>query len=48
MLRKKDESDQEFSIGIQLIGEMDDFLYNIDKIFSDKQLFRLSTSCPFR
>ncbi|MHC5717372.1 MAG: ISNCY family transposase [Nostoc sp.] len=44
MLRKKYEFDKEFSILIQLIGEMDNLLFKIDKILSDEQLFRLFES----
>lgn len=44
MLRRKYEFDKEFSILIQLIGEMDDFIFKIDKILSDEQLFRLFES----
>lgn len=44
MLRKKYEFDKEFSILIQLIGEMDDFIFKIDKILEDEQLFRLFES----
>lgn len=38
MLRKKYEFDQEFSILIQLIGEMDDFIFKIDQVLEDEQL----------
>lgn len=41
MLRRKYEFDKEFSILIELIGEMDDLIFKIDKILSDEQLFRL-------
>ncbi len=44
MLRKKYELDKEFSILIQLIGEMDDLIDKIDKILEDEQLFRLLES----
>jgi IS5 family transposase len=44
MLRKKYEFDQEFSILIKLIGEMDDFILKIDKVLSDEKLFRLVES----
>lgn len=44
MLRKKYEFDKEFSILIQLIGEMDDFMMKIDKILEDDQLFQLFES----
>jgi transposase, IS5 family len=44
MLRKKYEFDKEFSILIQLIGEMDDSIYIIDKVLSDEHLFRLIES----
>ena len=37
MLRRKYEFDKEFSILIELIGEMDDFIFKIDKILSDEQ-----------
>jgi IS5 family transposase len=41
MLRQKYEVDKEFAILIQLIGEMDDLIDEIDKILSDEQLFQL-------
>ena len=44
MLRRKYEFDKEFSILIQLIGEMDDLIFQIDKILSDEELFRLFES----
>ncbi|MBD2409366.1 hypothetical protein FACHB389_32100 [Nostoc calcicola FACHB-389] len=44
MLRRKYEFDKEFSILIELIGEMDDFIFKIDKILSDEELFRLVES----
>ncbi len=44
MLCKKYEFDKEFSILIQLIGEIDDFIFKIDKVLSDEQLFRLFES----
>lgn len=44
MLRRKYELDKEFSILMQLIGEMDDFIFKIDKILSDEELFRLFES----
>lgn len=44
MLSKKYEFDKEFSIWIQLIGEMDDFIFKIDKVLSYEQLFRLFES----
>lgn len=44
MLRIKYEFDKEFSILIELIREMDDFIFKIDKILSDEQLFRLVES----
>ena len=44
MLRKKYEFDKEFSILTQLVGEMDDSIYIIDKILSDEDLFRLIES----
>lgn len=44
MLRKKYEFDKEFSILIQLVGEMDDSIYIIDKVLSDEHLFRLIES----
>ena len=44
MLRKKYEFDKEFSILLQLVGEMDDLIFKIDKILSDEQLFQLFES----
>lgn len=44
MLRQKYEFDKEFSILIQLIGEMDDSIYIIDKVLADEHLFRLIES----
>lgn len=44
MLRKRYEFDKEFSILIQLVGEMDDSIYIIDKVLSDEHLFRLMES----
>jgi IS5 family transposase len=44
MLRRKYEFDKEFSSLIQLIGEMDDLIFKIDKILSDEELFRLFES----
>ncbi len=41
MLRKKYKPDKEFDILIQLIGEMDDSIYEIDKILFDDKLFHL-------
>lgn len=41
MLRKKYEFDKKFSVLLQLVGEMDDLIFKIDKILSDEQLFRL-------
>ena len=44
MLRQKYECDKEFNILIQLIGEMDDSIYIIDKVLADEHLFRLIES----
>lgn len=44
MLRQKYECDKEFSILIQLIGEMHNSIYIIDKVLSDEHLFRLIES----
>ncbi len=44
MLRQKYEVDREFDILIQLVGEMDDSMLEIDKILTDEQLFKLIES----
>lgn len=44
MLRRKYEFNKELSILIELIGEMDELIFKIDKILSDEQLFRLVES----
>jgi transposase, IS5 family len=44
VVRQKYEFDKEFSILIQLRGEMDDSIYIIDKVLSDEHLFRLIES----
>jgi IS5 family transposase len=44
MLRKKYEFDKDFGVVIQLIGEMDDSIYLIDKVLEDEYLFRLIES----
>jgi transposase, IS5 family len=44
MLRQRYEVDKEFSILIQLFGEMDDSMLKIDKILIDEQLFKLIES----
>ena len=44
MLRQKYEVDKEFSILVQLVGDMDDSLSEIDKIMVDEQLFKLIES----
>lgn len=41
MLRKKYKPDKEFDILIQLTGEMDGSIYEIDKIVFDDKLFHL-------
>jgi len=44
MLRKKYEVDQEFSLMMQLVGDLDNSMSEIDKILADEQLFKLIES----
>lgn len=44
MLRQRYELDKEFSMMLQLVGEMDNFMSEIEKILADEQLFKLIES----